>query len=253
MDVNTSDLTPILTSWPYEAGRINCRFVELPDSRRVLQIRLDLGVLQLETVGRPDGQRPDGHDSLLALHVARRERWSLVHGDDRGFVLSSEECAALREEAVQYYHRYVALLVLEDFDGVVRDTTRNIEAFDLCRDHGADEQDRDVLEQFRPYVIMMRARADAAKAVGTGEPNAAIAAIDRGLEEIRSALEDAGNAERFDSCNEVQLLQGMRDMLLPRLPVSQRSELEARLRAAIAAENYELASILRDELRMLRE
>jgi protein-arginine kinase activator protein McsA len=38
---------------------------------------------------------------------------------------------------------------------------------------------------------------------------------------------------------------------VPRLPPAQRAELEARLRAAIAAENYELAAILRDELRLL--
>ncbi len=251
--MDSPDLTPFLTSWPYEVGRINCRFVDVPDGRRVLQIRLDLGILQLETVGRPDGQRPEGHESLLRLHRSSRERWSLVHDDDRGFILTTEECAALREEAVQYYHRYVALLVLEDFDGVIRDTSRNIEVFDLCRDHGADEQDRDILEQFRPYVIMMRSRAEAAKAVAAGEPKSAIAAVDRGLEEIRVAMDDAGAAERFEGSNEVQLLRGMRDMLVPRLPVSQRSELEERLRSAIAAENYELAAILRDELRMLRE
>ena len=43
----------------------------------------------------------------------------------------------------------------------------------------------------------------------------------------------------------------MRDALVPQLLPAQRSELEARLRAAIVAENYELAAILRDELRML--
>ena len=43
----------------------------------------------------------------------------------------------------------------------------------------------------------------------------------------------------------------LRDALVPQLPVSQRSELEERIRAAIDAENYELAAILRDELRIL--
>jgi len=49
----------------------------------------------------------------------------------------------------------------------------------------------------------------------------------------------------------VQLLHGLRDALVPKLPSSQRMELEERLSAAISAENYELAAILRDELRML--
>ena len=56
---------------------------------------------------------------------------------------------------------------------------------------------------------------------------------------------------RYLPGNEVQLLRGMREMLVPKLPTSQRSELEERLRAAIRAENYELAAILRDELRQL--
>ena len=50
---------------------------------------------------------------------------------------------------------------------------------------------------------------------------------------------------------EVQLLRGMRDALVPKLPTSQRVELQDRLRAAVEAENYELAAILRDELRLM--
>ena len=46
-------------------------------------------------------------------------------------------------------------------------------------------------------------------------------------------------------------LRALRDTLVPQLPPAQRSELEARLRAAVLAENFELAAILRDELRMM--
>ena len=45
----------------------------------------------------------------------------------------------------------------------------------------------------------------------------------------------------------------MRDALVPKLPMSQRVELQERLQAAINAENYELAAVLRDELKLLRE
>lgn len=247
------DITDILREWPHEPGRINVRFVDGVDGRRLLQVRLELGMLQLETTGRPDGIRPEGFESLLQLHVSRRARWTEAHGDAAGFVLTADECAALREEAVQYYHRYVGLLVLESYLDVVRDTTRNLEVFDLCHQHAAEESDRMVLEQFRPYVIMMRSRAEAAEAVNAGRAKDALLALDRGLAEIRTAMEDAGGGERFDDSNEVQLLRGMREMLVPRLPVSQRSELQERLRAAVAAENYELAAILRDELRMIEE
>jgi hypothetical protein len=56
---------------------------------------------------------------------------------------------------------------------------------------------------------------------------------------------------RFESLGDVIALRTMRDTLVPQLPPAQRAELEARLRAAVLAENYELAAILRDELRLL--
>ena len=38
-----------------------------------------------------------------------------------------------------------------------------------------------------------------------------------------------------------------------KLPASQKNELRERLRVAVEQENYELAAILRDELRMLSD
>jgi protein-arginine kinase activator protein McsA len=108
-----------------------------------------------------------------------------------------------------------------------------------------------VLEQFRPYVIMMRARARAEQALAAGRTKDALAAIDRGLESLRDLFERNGQAEAFEQANEVQLLRGMRDALVPKLPVSQRVELQERLQAALDAENYELAALLRDELRLM--
>jgi hypothetical protein len=172
-------------------------------------------------------------------------------GGAGGFVLSSDECRALREEALQFYHRYVGFFALTEFAGVQRDTQHNLEILDLCRDYGETETDRTVLEQFRSPVLMMRARSEAELAIKAGEPKKALRALDHGLQELRMYFDDAGRGDEFDSANEVQLLRGMRDALVPKLPASQRVELQERLQAAIDAENYELAAILRDELKML--
>jgi hypothetical protein len=247
------DLTELLRAWPCEPGRVNARRVEGRDGRQKLQIRIDLGVLQMEMEGRPDGTRPEGFESLLDRQMDRLRRYAQETAAPEGFVLSAEECRALREEAVQYYHRYVGLMALGDHAGVVRDTTRNLALFDLCRDHAAEETDRTVLEQFRPHVIMMRARAEAEAALAAGSTGGALDALDRGLGEIRAAFEQWGQDESFERASEVQLLRGMREALVPKLPVSQRTELQERLRAAIDAENYELAAVLRDELRLLEE
>ena len=245
------DLTELLRKWPYESGRVNARRVTGSDGRPKLQIRVDLGILQMEIEGRPDGDRPHGFESLLAYQQDRFDRYSTESGQPEGFVLSPQECRALREEAVQYYHRYVGLMAINDFEGVVRDTARNLALFDLCRAHAAKESDRTIMEQFRPYVIMMRARGEAEQALAEGGTSAALAAIDNGLSEIRTALEAAGRDAAYDEANEVQLLRGMREALVPKLPASQRIELQERLQAAIDAENYELAAVLRDELRLL--
>lgn len=245
------DLTAMMKSWPYEPGRINVRRLIGEDGRAKVQVRIDLGVLQMEAEGRPDGQRPGGFESLLDRHADELERYIKENGSPQGFVLSGEECRALREEAVQYYHRYVAVFALGDYAAVVRDTARNLKVFDLCNQYAADEGDQQALEQFRAYVLTMQTRARAELALAAGLPKDALAALDHGLAELRAVFEDAGLGDAYEGANEVQLLRGMRDALVPKLPTSQRVELQERLRAALDAENYELAAILRDELRML--
>ena len=221
--------------------------VEADDGRQVLQIRIDLGILQMEIAGRPDGQRPRDRESWLEAHLEDLQKYRAAHGSVRGFVLSAEDCRLLHEEAAQYFHRYVAMFHMGHFDEVVRDASRNIECIKMCQQYGATEDDRLALEGFRPQVITMRTRAQAELAVAASQPGSAVKLINQGLEE----LEDLLPPDHFDQSNEVNLLRGMRDLLVPKLPASQRAELEDRLQRALDTENYELAAILRDELRQM--
>lgn len=255
----SDDLTNLLREWPYQPGQLAVRVIDGDDGRPKIQMRLDLGLLQMEMDGRPDGQRPEDFDSWLERCEAMMDLAEAGDADPAAddasdddpapFRLSHEECKRLREEAVQYYQRYVALFVLEDFDGVVRDTSRNLRALDLCAACAESDEDRTLLEQFRPYLLMMRARALAGQAVADGEAKAALLAIDQAIEDIRRVFIEAGDAAGFEQASEVQLLRGMREALAPRLPVSPKAELRSRLRQAVESENYELAAILRDELR----
>lgn len=255
------DISGLLNDWPYEPGQINARLVTGLDGEQKIQVRLDLGVLQMNLEGRPDGLRPFGHTSLLEYFEAKLDESRLDEDTDgepaaakaSKFKLSDDDCRALREEAVQYYHRYVALLVLEDYEGVVRDTTRNLRVLDFCALHAEAESDKNVLEQFRPYIMMMRARAMASQAIKDSEPKAAIHALDEGLAALRQFFDANGQPHMFEESNEVEVLRGMREALVPKLPVSQKSELRQRLQKAIESENYELAAILRDELRLLKD
>jgi len=341
------DLTDILNDWPYDPSKVNVRLIQSRDGESLIQIRLDLGILQLRYEGRPDGQTINGYPSLLEFFEARADGLEPPPDDDeeaigenalgakapsgaksppdskesgterrgrskrggtasdstdggsanepdgssvfdgasgvdddddddrpplggpdgeRGvadhqgegerdrLILNQEDCRALRDEAAQYYHRYVALLILEDFEGVVRDTTRNLRVLDLCARFAEAEEDRGTLEQFRPYIMMMRARALASQALRDNETKAAVVAIDEGLEALKKYYTDQEEPEAFTGSNEAAALQEMRDTLVPKLPVappSQAAELRQRLQHAIDQENYELAAILRDELRLI--
>ncbi len=262
-----NDLTEHLKAWPYEAGHIIARIVRTQEDEEVLQLRVDLGILQMKLDGRPDGERPNGFESYLEYFedqaAAHAESEDLGQPDEEHAeygppgarhaprFLTPDDCRLLRDEAVQYYHRYIALLAVEDFDRVIRDTTRNLRLLDFCSAHAVAPPDRVALEQFRPYVTMIRARAAAGLALRDNEPRAALVAIDEGLEALRRVFEDQP-PEHYESSGEVRALRAMREALVPQLPVSQTSELNARLAKAIEDENYELAAILRDEIRQLK-
>ncbi|MFK7759783.1 MAG: UvrB/UvrC motif-containing protein [Phycisphaerales bacterium] len=267
------DISKLLEEWPFTPGQISVRMIEGQDQEPRIQVRLDLGLLQIKLDGRPDGARPHDHDSYLDYQESRigldpqpkPEPESEPESDSEpAFDLASdeepaqtsrflnpEECRQLREEAQQYYHRYIALLVLEDFQSVIRDTSRNLRVLDVFRDFAIEEDDQLAMEGHRPYVMMMRARALASHAIKNEENKAAIRAIDEGIESLKLYYESTGNEDQFEEAGEVDMLREMRDGLIPKLPVSQKAELRQRLEAAIVSENFELAAILRDELRML--
>ncbi len=271
-----TDISQLLEDWPYEPGRINVRLVERSDGQQRIQVRLDLGILQMHLDGRPDGQQPEGFESLLDLVEAQIEGAfetpppdAQAEGDaedelgeedssgplppprrseDAQARLSSEQVAMLRDEAIQYYHRYLALLALEDFERVVRDTTRNLRVLDVIEKFAESDEDRGSVAPTRAHVTMMRARALASLALRDNEPKAAVVAIDEGIEALRRHFETIGHLDLFERSTEVQVLQGMKQALLPKLPVSQKAELRKRLDDAVQQENYRLAAILRDEL-----
>src|SRR5207248_1372801 len=125
------DLNSVLKDWPHEPGMIKVRKVTGLDGRDKLQLRIDLGVLQMEMTGRPDGLRPHGCDSLLSYHQ-NRAQLAEASGDD--YELSPEDCSELQQEGIQYYHRYVSLFQLNDYAGVIRDTQRNLDLFSFVEE-----------------------------------------------------------------------------------------------------------------------
>jgi hypothetical protein len=246
----TKDISPVLKGWGYEAGAINVRKISGIDGREKLQMRLDLGLLQMEVHGRPDGRRPHGRESYLEYYEEQLKRHAKDTGSNLGFSLTGDQCQQLREEAVMYYHRYLSLFILGDFPGVIRDTARNLRVLDLCGEYAADESDRFVLEQYRPYIIMMNTRAMASLQFKDEQFKKAYSTVTDGLERIREFFARFGQQEAFDKSNEVKILKRFAKDIKRKLPVDPVEKLQGKLKRAIKREDYEQAAKLRDEIQV---
>lgn len=247
------DITPMLKGWEYQPGAINVRKVTGRDGLPKVQMRLDLGLLQMELDGRPDGQRPHGCESLLEYFESQLTDHQQRNGTELGFHLTSDQCQILREEAVMYYHRYLSLFVLEEFNLVVRDTARNLRVLDLCGKYANDEQDRLILEQYRPYILMMNARAKASLLAKDKHFPDALKAVEQGLEDIRLFFVRFGQEQIFGQSSEVRLLKRYAKELRRRVPTDPMNRLQAQLERAIRHERYEDAAKLRDEIAKRKE
>jgi hypothetical protein len=247
--IPSKDITPLLKGWDYESGTINVRKVSGADGSPKLQMRLDLGLLQMEVTGRPDGRRPHGYESLLEYYETLLTEHRKRNGTELGFHLTSSQCQSLREEAVMYYHRYLSLFVLEDFTGVVRDTARNLRVLDLCGKFAVEEHDRLILEQYRPYITMMNARASASILFKGKKYAEALEKIKEGLGSIREFFTRFGQPEAYAHASEVKILKRFARDIRRKLPVDPIQKLQAQLDRAVKREHYEEAARLRDEIK----
>jgi hypothetical protein len=244
----SKDISDVLKGWDYETGTINVRKVAGRDGQPKLQMRLDLGLIQMELTGRPDGIRPHECDSLLDYFESLLKDHQRRAGSDEGFRISGEQCQALRDEAVQYYHRYLSLFVLGEFLGVVRDTARNLRVLDFCGSYADNDHDRLVLEEFRPYIIMMNARAAAFIQFKEKQYRNALVVINGGLKKIREFFARFGQEDAYANSSEVKVLRKFAKDIRRKLPVDPVRKLQHKLDRAVKAERYEQAAELRDRI-----
>src|SRR3954471_2164260 len=74
------DIDFILEGWEYKPGMVQARLVQAAGGRQVIQMRVDLGLLQIESAGRPDGVKPHGQTSYLA-YLREQARLADKRGD----------------------------------------------------------------------------------------------------------------------------------------------------------------------------
>lgn len=244
------DLDPLLKEWPFEPGAIQARKIQGTDGRVRFQLRVDLGILQMEIDGRPDGKTIMGCESLLD-HYEKLAARAKAQGHPKAFHLTHDDCMKLQLEGVQYYHRYLVFFHLEHYDEVVRDTQRNLRLFDFVTDHAEKPETAASFQQFRPYVLMMLTRAQAMMALKGDDYILAIKHVEWGLEQIREFLQEHYPPEALPQNQELRFLENFLGELRERRPITVREKMVRQMKEAIRKEEYERAARLRDALREL--
>jgi hypothetical protein len=229
----------LLNQWPYDPESVNVRKAKGDDGRDVIQMRIDMGLLQLEIADRPDGARPFGCSTIRDFLLGEELR-------DQEFVMTDQQCAEVDREFVQYYHRRICWLTLREFDRAVEDADHTLALMDFCSRHSPDEQWTLSHEQYRPFVLFHRTQAAALADLEGNSPEAAIHQLNAGLEQLRELFIEHDAEEMFDDDDLVQRLTELRESLRDHYHVGRT--LQERLQDAVAAEQYELAAQLRDEL-----
>jgi len=251
------DISQNLEGWDYDPDRISVRIVSGADGRDKIQLRLDLGMLQMEFDGRPDGRRVQNCESWLEFYQRLQRAHDTDNPDGAPFQLESEDCAKLLREGVQYYHRYISFWHLERYELCARDTNRNLKLFAFVREHARHQKDKLLFDQWRPYVTMMHARAVATPLVELEDYRTAIGVIDAGIAGIRRFLEEYEQTENAESCSELTQLMKWREELATKktparllaAPSNPMARLQAELEQAVNEERFEDAAELRDQIR----
>jgi len=254
------DITKTLDGWDYDPDQISVRIVTGDDGREKIQLRLDLGLLQMEFEGRPDGKKVGGCASWLDFYQRQQREHSSRASDEEPFALESEDCVRLLREGVQYYHRYISFWHLERYELCARDTARNLKLFSFVRQYARHAKDKLQFDQWRPYVTMMHARAVATPLIGLKDYRAALGAIDAGIASIKAFLKEYDQLQNAENCSELVYLLRWREEIASKTsddslgePLDPLARLRSELDEAVAEERFEDAARLRDAIRQHRQ
>ena len=249
----SQDIASIVSGWPYDPDEVSARGVQ-PGGGRKVQLRLDLGVFQMELEGRPDGTQPQGFASLLDKYIEEEMR---APGKALPYVLDSDACSALQQEVMQYYYRIMAFHALGEFKGVVRDTDHNLDLIDIVSEYAQDDEVAWQFMQLYPYMRMMNVRAQTELHLQEGKHAEAEGIVREAIGDLESFF-----AENYEPANEDGTpvppppeLESMRELLAQidrRRPRSEAETLKEQLARAVELENYEKAAFLRDQLKSIQ-
>ena len=229
------DISELLRSWPYVPGMVRARVVRGEDGREKVQLRIDMGIVQMELDGRPDGAKPAG--SLSYLEHLRKMPGA--------YVLTDADKKEMDREIMQFYQRRVCMFAMKDYRRAARDAEHTLRAMDFVREHSDDEEYVATHERWRSFVMADGARALAMNALARGDKNGALRGLEDGVSAIERYFREEGRAEELHECQELGFLKEWHRKLTEKGARTIEEELEE----AVRLEDYERAARLRDEIR----
>jgi hypothetical protein len=234
------DIDLILREWPFKPGIIAARMVPTSDGREVIQMRMEMGLLQMEITGRPDGEHPGGADNCV--------EWlgELARAGGEPFLLNEVQCLEIDREYLQFYQRRICCLALRQFARAVADADYTLALTDFLAAHSPNPKWTLSHEQYRPLVLFHRIQAAALLELQDSGAESAIETINQGLEQMRAVFAKFGAEEQFDKDELVRQLTAMKESLRSEYKVGKT--LAEQLADAVAAEEYERAAGLRDQI-----
>lgn len=246
------DISDLLEGWDYQPGQVVARRFVGKEGQEKVQLRVDLGILQMNATGRPDGRRPMGHESWHEFQLDRLKKHVEQEGDDDDFFLDSEACRKLQQESIQYHHRYICFFQLEDFTAVERDCERNLRVFEFVAEYAETDELAWSLLQFAPQLLMMRTRARGTAAVKRKRFTEAVRVVEEGIEELEAFYRDNEREDLLENSGEITSLRFWLEEVRQRKPLTQLEKLQRALDEAISVEDYEQAAKVRDQMRKLQ-
>lgn len=237
------DIAKILEEWPFDPLTVSARAIIGDDGKKKIQMRVDLGLIQMEYEGRPDGSRPGGFDSYLDYYRS-------LAASETDFTLDPRQAFNLRQEGMQFYHRYLSLHQLKDYKGVIRDTRHNLDILNVIANYaGAVENFSS--QQHRPYVMMMNTSAKTMLKLEENDKTEALRILKVGVRQIKHVYENVLDDPQPDLSPEIFQLRELQhritdDGVPTELPPNEKLEIE--LQMALLSENYEEAAALRDQI-----
>ena len=246
----TLDLDELIGNWECPAGELRARTVNGRDGRELLQLRIDLGVMQMFTDGRPDGARYHGlasartyaeHELRVGGEQLTTADWQEVEREllqtnyrRMAFAAASED--ALRANRTEDAHRFIAH-ALADIEECLADLR-------LLKQHEPEREDSASLEA---TLVFDQARLETQLRIIAGRFEDAIEAAETGATALDTLLSELGyDEEQRDADPGLRYLWNLGNQLRQEYGIART--LHEQLAEAIENEDFEAAAQIRDEL-----